>query len=84
MSNITERLQHCADCFPQIEDNPYSVFVDAKVAIESLQARVAAVDDLYEALEISAGILQSLVEEYPGHLKELHTVKTALAKAKGK
>jgi len=38
MSDITDRLQHAADCFPRMEDNPYSVFVDAKVEIERLRA----------------------------------------------
>ena len=40
MSDITERLQHAADYFPRIEDNPYSVFVDAKSEIEQLRARL--------------------------------------------
>jgi hypothetical protein len=40
MISITERLQHCANHFPKIDDNPYSVFVDAKTEIESLQAQI--------------------------------------------
>jgi hypothetical protein len=51
--------------------------------IDKVVNKMAAVDDLIEALEISANILQLLVQEYPGHLKELHTVKAALAKARG-
>jgi hypothetical protein len=51
--------------------------------IEKVATKMAAVDDLIQALEISEGVLQSLVEEYPGHLKELHTVQAALAKAEG-
>lgn len=42
MSDITERLQHAADYFPRIEDNPYSVFVDAKTEIEQLREKLAA------------------------------------------
>lgn len=38
-SDITDRLQHAADYFPRIEDNPYSVFVDAKVEIERLRSQ---------------------------------------------
>jgi len=53
---ITDRLQHAADYFPQIEDNPYSVFVDAKAEIERLRARVA---ELVTALQDATDIIQA-------------------------
>jgi hypothetical protein len=73
--------------------NYWSFFVDSgrteegkrtpEAVLRKVATKMAAVDDLYEALESAEKTLQCLVEEYPGHLKELHTVKAALAKARG-
>lgn len=44
MTEITDHLQHCADCFPLIDNNSYSAFIDAKREIEQLRTKVAELE----------------------------------------
>jgi hypothetical protein len=44
---------------------------------------IASAPKMYEALEDVEKVLQYLVEEYPGHLKDLRKVQSALSQARG-